>query len=113
MRIRNRRRAQSTLELMLLVIILAAALVGMSIYLKRAIQGKLKAAADDIGEQYSPAYTSFMNTTSIDANTVTNVTVENPGALDARSLATTTVNETITRTGSETSRDYDIEKLFP
>lgn len=48
------RKAQVFLEYAVLVAILAAALVGMQIYMKRAVQGKYRQLGDDLGPQYSP-----------------------------------------------------------
>ena len=53
------RRAQSTLEYAIIIAVVMAGLWMMQHYLKRGYQGKLKDAADQMGEQYDPsAYTS-------------------------------------------------------
>ncbi|OGX09438.1 MAG: hypothetical protein A2Y06_04185, partial [Omnitrophica WOR_2 bacterium GWA2_37_7] len=41
------------------IIIGVIALSSMQVYVKRGIQGRLKSAADDIGEQFSPGYTTL------------------------------------------------------
>ena len=46
-------QGQSTLEYAILMVIIIAALLTMQTYVKRSIQGRLKSATDDIGEQYS------------------------------------------------------------
>ena len=51
----NRKKAQSTLEYVILIILVVAALLTMQIYVKRGIQGRLRSSADDIGEQFSTA----------------------------------------------------------
>lgn len=51
------RTAQSTLEYALLISVVVGGLLTMQNYLKRSVQGKLQAAADEIGEQYSPGLT--------------------------------------------------------
>jgi hypothetical protein len=53
------RRAQSTLEYAIIIAVVMAGLWMMQHYLKRGYQGKLKSAADQMGDQYDPAaYTS-------------------------------------------------------
>jgi hypothetical protein len=47
------RRGQSTLEYAVLVGCLVGALFLMQIYIKRSLQGRIKEAANEIGEQYS------------------------------------------------------------
>jgi hypothetical protein len=53
------------MEFATLVAVLAAALISMQIYVKRSVSGKLRDAADSIGEQYAPQRTvSAITTTS-------------------------------------------------
>lgn len=53
------KRAQGTLEYAVLVAILAAALIGMQVYVKRCLQGKIRATTSQIAEiGYSPAATT-------------------------------------------------------
>ena len=47
--------AQSTLEYAVLIVLVAVALIATQTYIKRAMQGRLRSAADDIGEQFSPS----------------------------------------------------------
>lgn len=61
------RKAQSILEYTMVIACLAAALIAMQIYIKRSIQGKLRDAADEIGEQYS-AKTTKSELTQIISN---------------------------------------------
>ncbi len=49
------RRAQSTVEYAILIAVVVGALLAMQIYMKRGVQGKLRSATDDIGEQFSPS----------------------------------------------------------
>lgn len=46
---------------------MVAAFVAMQIYLKRGIQGRLKATADEIGDQYAPKNMTTNITNSLDA----------------------------------------------
>lgn len=47
------RKAQSTLEYAILVVIIIGVLLAIQVYVKRGLQGRLKSATDDIGDQYS------------------------------------------------------------
>ena len=71
----NRKKGQSTLEYAVLIIIIIGALLSIQVYIKRGIQGRLKSATDDIGDQFSPGNTkvnkikgtnSFTNQTFIE-----------------------------------------------
>ena len=55
----NKKRGQSTLEYAILVIIIIGALLSIQVYIKRGIQGRLKGASDDIGDQFSPGNTNM------------------------------------------------------
>jgi hypothetical protein len=69
----NRRiKGQSTLEYAILVIIIIGALLTIQVYIKRGIQGRLKGAADDIGDQFSPGNTKVIRVETVDS--VTNET---------------------------------------
>ena len=54
----RRRKGQSTLEYAILIIIIIGALLSIQVYIKRGIQGRLKSAADDIGDQFSVGNTN-------------------------------------------------------
>jgi hypothetical protein len=56
----NQKRAQSTLEYAVLIIVIIGALLSIQVYLKRGVQGRLKSAADDIGDQYSSGNTNVL-----------------------------------------------------
>jgi len=111
---KNNQRAQSTLELALLFIIIAAALLTAVVYVKRSIQGRLRSAADDIGEQYSPALMNAETTIQTDSRTDTAVAVEpeKEGTIDAASTTTTITKETTTRTGHQELGEYKDEPFF-
>ena len=59
---------QSTLEYAVLIAVVAAAAIGMQIYVKRGIQGRLRQSADQVGEQYAPGKTTSTFTTHVDAS---------------------------------------------
>ena len=54
------RQGQSTLEYAVLIIVIIAALAAIQTYIKRGVQGRLKSASDDIGDQYSPGNTNVI-----------------------------------------------------
>ena len=65
----NQRRGQSTLEYAVLVTIIIGALLSIQFYIKRGVQGRLKSAADDIGDQYSVGNTNVLKTTKSSSTT--------------------------------------------
>ncbi|MDD5465676.1 MAG: hypothetical protein PHP73_05000 [Candidatus Omnitrophica bacterium] len=65
----GRPNAQSTLEYAIVVACIVAALIGMQFYVRRGIQGRLRAAGDEIGEQYTPLNVESKITTETTSNT--------------------------------------------
>ncbi|MCX5698287.1 MAG: hypothetical protein NTX01_01110 [Candidatus Omnitrophica bacterium] len=53
-----RTKAQSTLEYVILIGFVIAALIAMGVYMKRGTEGKLRESADQIGEQYEAGKTT-------------------------------------------------------
>ncbi len=62
-------KGQSTLEYAVLIIIIIAALLSIQMYIKRGVQGRLKASTDDIGDQFSPDNTNAVKTTFTNVQT--------------------------------------------
>lgn len=58
------KKGQSTLEYAVIMAVVVAALIAMQVYVKRGLQGRMKQASDDIGEQFSPGYTTARKTTT-------------------------------------------------
>lgn len=56
----NQKRGQSTLEYAVLIVVIIGALLTIQVYIKRGVQGRLKSAADDIGDQYSDGNTNVI-----------------------------------------------------
>ena len=54
----KRTRGQSTLEYAVVIAVVVAALLAMQIYMKRGVQGKMRSATDQIGDQYRPQNTT-------------------------------------------------------
>lgn len=62
------RKGQSTLEYAIVVAVIVAGLLAMQFYIKRGWEGKLRNAADNMGEQFDPgAYTADFVITSTQA----------------------------------------------
>lgn len=68
------KKGQSTLEYGVIIAVIVAALVAMQTYVKRGIQGKMRQSADDIGEQFSPGYTTGHSATTTSVSSSETVT---------------------------------------
>ncbi len=62
--LKMRRRGQTTLEYIVVIVILLGALLAMQTYIKRGLQGRMKSSVDELGDQYDPrvANTSILHT---------------------------------------------------
>ena len=65
--IKKNKKGQSTLEYAVLIIIIIGALLSIQIYIKRGVQGRLKQATDDIGDQFSPGNTNVVKIHHVDS----------------------------------------------
>lgn len=102
--IRNR-QGQSTVEYALLVGIIVAAALAMQVYVKRGTMGKMRDAADQIGEQYDPYTTTHTyNTNYVSARGEKTATT---GKMD-----TTLTNEERTKSGTEDTTAITNQSLF-
>lgn len=66
------KRAQSVMEMGVLLLVIAAAMIAMQTYLKRGIQGRLREGVDNIGDQYDPGATTSDFTLTHVSNITTN-----------------------------------------
>ena len=105
----NPRHGQTALEYGVLIAIVVAALLTMQVYVKRGLSGKVRQAADSIGEQYAPNETTSQSTLKVHTDTTTDSALHKdqvigPGSQKADVVVmTTTLNASTTdRTGSET-----------
>ncbi len=98
------KKGQSTLEYGIIVAVVVGALLAMQMYVKRGVQGKLRGAADDIGEQFSPEHTTGKHTTTSSSSTHDEVR----GGDDPISTSETTGSENTT--GNETVDGLEYEK---
>ena len=58
-RSRNRSKAQSTLEYVVLIAVVVGAILGVQQYVRRAVEGLGKQSADQIGEQWSSGDSAY------------------------------------------------------
>ena len=76
---------QSTLEYAVVIAVVAAALLGMQVYMRSGVAGRLRTATDQVGDQFSPtAYKSRIRT---DQKSATEDTLHVAGATPAESQA--------------------------
>jgi len=92
--IRLKRKGQSTLEYGIVIAVIVAALIAMQTYIKRGVQGRLRQATDDIGEQFSPGHTTGTTTLTSTMTATETVTGGNQ-------------SETITRSYQSQNRSAD------
>ena len=102
------RGGQSLVEYTALVVIVAAALLGMSLYLKRGLSGRLRSAADSAGQQYDPRATTATFTVSVRSKTVTKSKLITDQVVDAKGtvanvmeFTTDVVEDTTNKVGTE------------
>lgn len=90
---KRRKKGQSTLEYAVLIIIIIGALLSIQVYIKRGIQGRLKGAADDIGDQFSVGNTNVIQTMTTSSQTKdTFAAGVSKSQLQAEELTTTRTN---------------------
>jgi uncharacterized protein (UPF0333 family) len=103
MRRKFNRRGQSTLEYAILILIVIVALLAMQTYLKRGVQGRVRESTDNIGEAYSPAYTT--SEFELTSTSTTHETVEGAAGTSKTEL----LDRTDERTGTEAIPEYASE----
>ena len=94
----NKKKGQSTLEYAVLIVIIIAALLAMNQYIKRGLQGRLKSATDDIGDQFSPGNTNVTKTITTGVNEVQQFGINAVGV-----QSTVMLNREITTTNESTN----------
>ena len=93
---RRKRKGQSTLEYAILIIIIIGALLSIQLYIRRGVQGRLKSATDDIGDQFSPGNTNVRKTVHTNASSAeTFIGGVTRSQLLAQELTTTNVSSNI------------------
>ena len=105
MRLQKNRKGQNMAEYAILITIVVTAIVGMQIYVSRALKAKVAAVADNVGvgldgiankKQFEPYYAATDYTIGQDQNI--NEKYKTGGAVDRNS-----VSEKTTRTGTSTT----------
>jgi hypothetical protein len=118
-------KAQSMLEYSVLIACVVAGLIAMQIYMKRSIEGRLKQAADEIGEHYAPEATTsditmVRNTTQTIDQELVHLTngKAGPWVRDTYTKlpiygikSNVVINETINRSGNEELEEFE-DELF-
>ena len=92
------RKGQSTVEYIVLIIIVIGALLTIQVYVKRGIQGRMKTSSDDIGDQFSPGNTRIVkNVTSggITTETASGLTGSQTNFIEGGDFTRTTSNMAI------------------
>tara|TARA_B100000745_G_C19991638_1_gene336272 strand:+ start:167 stop:502 length:336 start_codon:yes stop_codon:yes gene_type:complete len=88
----RRKKGQSTLEYAILIIIIIGALLSIQVYIKRGIQGRLKSATDDIGDQFDPGNTKSNFTMTRSSETLETFT---DGVTESRLTAEEETNDSL------------------
>ncbi|MCM8790021.1 MAG: hypothetical protein NC916_03280 [Candidatus Omnitrophica bacterium] len=91
------KKAQSSLEFIITVTVIIAALLCMQVYLKRALQGSYRSSADQLGERYDPKNTTSDTNTWIDSSEISSISIDREpievgGRLKTKLKSTTTFN---------------------
>ena len=97
--LKRNKRGQSILEYAVLIIVVIGALIAMSVYLRRGVQGRWKSAVDDVGEQYDPMFAR----TSIQHHLISNTNTQIIAVNAAGGFYTTRTDASIsedTKTGN-------------
>ncbi len=103
----RRRTGQSTVEYAVVLTVVIAALLGMHLFMKRGVQGRLRSATDDIGEQYVPGQVTA--THHVTSFSHTQQTLEDSG----KSTSHLDENETQTRSAKgDTETVNTTERLW-
>lgn len=94
-------KGQSTLEYAIIIAVVVGGLMVMQHYVKRGYSGKLRSAADEMGEQFDP-------NTRTGTETVTRTTAVTQNL--AAGATTQTQNQQQSRTVSDTQGSWDSSK---
>jgi uncharacterized protein (UPF0333 family) len=94
-----RTKGQTTLEVVILIGVVVAALIWMGVYMKRGIQGRLRDSTDQIGEQYSAGNTTSTYVTKTEMTQVENATA-------GGAVTTEITRNRQSKTGSETIGEF-------
>ena len=104
----NQKRAQSTLEYAVLIIVIIGALLSIQVYIKRGVQGRLKSASDDIGDQFSVGNTNHIKITETHSSThdTFGAEVDKQGVARSELVGNETTNTTDNMQIVDVDREY-------
>jgi len=105
-------KGQTFIEYMAIITCVTVALLAMQHYIQRAVQGRLRSAADQIGDQYAPAKVTGEMTTTINREIHTKVTTDVPVVIqgvggNARLTVETILEDKMERRGDETLAPFN------
>lgn len=106
------RRGQSTIEMAILIMIIVFAFIAMQVYLKRGIQGRLRANIDSIGEQYDPEKTTSEFNLFHDSDVTTTSESTEEMYIDPTSWSGQYQNRVITLVHTQTNYDNTVKTGF-
>ncbi|MFA5315526.1 MAG: hypothetical protein WC409_06275 [Candidatus Omnitrophota bacterium] len=106
------RRGQSTIEMAILIMIIVFAFIAMQVYLKRGIQGRLRANIDSIGEQYDPEKTTSEFNLFHDSDVTTTSESTEEMYIDPTSWSGQYQNRVITMVHTQTNYDNTVKTGF-
>ncbi len=102
----NGRKGQSTLEYAVLIIIIIAALIAIQTYIKRGVQGRLKSASDDIGDQFSPGNTNVIWAEKTKTNELQSFGIQGQGVQSTKLLSNEETNTIMKSSVAKSDQEY-------
>jgi hypothetical protein len=103
---KRRKQGQSTLEYAVLIIIIIGALLSIQVYIKRGIQGRLKSATDDIGDQFSVGNTNVFKVHHVSSNTLDQFGIAGQGVSKTSLLTPETTTDTMSSNVLNVQQEY-------
>ena len=111
-KILHKMKGQSTLEYAVLIIIIIGALLTIQVYIKRGVQGRLKSAADDVGDQFSPGNTNALKTSRTHSKTKELFGVKDDGTTAAQGVSVSSMIDTETTNSTERAQIVNTDQEF-
>ncbi len=102
---KRKNKGQSIMEYTMLIAIVVGAFLGIGSYFKRGVQGRWRAAVDDLGDQYDPRVGNTYLRHSLQANTDSTVLAINAGD-EYITRKTDSTNMIEIKTGYESAGSY-------
>ena len=119
MKERKKQVGQSVFEYTAIFAVVAAALLVMQIYIKRAVSGHLRKSMDSLADPYAPRHTTSTVTVVVTGATISEQKVVKDKNIGAGLIADVTVStvtqtapEVITRNSTETQGAFATEQVF-